>query len=162
MEEAFRLHADKTAYSFMGQDFSYAEVDRLSRQLAAYLQGLGLAPGSRFILVVFHPVVQQAAEARRQALDLAAALADAGLPLVWLEPNADAGALGVLQALDLNVAPGEFDVWSHKQMSKVVSHTPVEQGIKANAFCVCAHACCSQSSHQCRVFDKFLHGFSPG
>lgn len=27
---------------------------------------------------------------------------------------------------DLNVAPGEFDVWSHKQMSKVVSHTPVE------------------------------------
>lgn len=27
---------------------------------------------------------------------------------------------------DLNVAPGEFDVWSHKQMSRVVSHTPVE------------------------------------
>ena len=27
---------------------------------------------------------------------------------------------------DLNVAPGEFDVWNHKYMSKVVSHTPVE------------------------------------
>ena len=27
---------------------------------------------------------------------------------------------------DLNVAPGEFDVWSHKQMSRVVSHTPLE------------------------------------
>jgi len=27
---------------------------------------------------------------------------------------------------DLNIAPGEFDVWSHKQMSRVVSHTPVE------------------------------------
>ncbi len=27
---------------------------------------------------------------------------------------------------DLNVAPGEHDVWSHKFMSKVVSHTPVE------------------------------------
>lgn len=27
---------------------------------------------------------------------------------------------------DLNVAPGENDVWSHKQMLKVVSHTPVE------------------------------------
>jgi exodeoxyribonuclease-3 len=27
---------------------------------------------------------------------------------------------------DLNVAPGEFDVWSHKQMSKIVSHTPIE------------------------------------
>ncbi len=27
---------------------------------------------------------------------------------------------------DLNVAPGENDVWNHKYMSKVVSHTPVE------------------------------------
>ena len=27
---------------------------------------------------------------------------------------------------DLNVAPGDNDVWSHKQMSKIVSHTPVE------------------------------------
>ncbi len=32
----------------------------------------------------------------------------------------------LLLAGDLNVAPGEFDVWSHRQMSKVVSHTPVE------------------------------------
>jgi len=29
---------------------------------------------------------------------------------------------------DLNVAPREHDVWSHKQMLKVVSHTPVEVG----------------------------------
>ncbi len=27
---------------------------------------------------------------------------------------------------DFNIAPGEFDVWSHKQMLKVVSHTPIE------------------------------------
>ena len=27
---------------------------------------------------------------------------------------------------DLNIAPGEFDVWSHRQMLRVVSHTPVE------------------------------------
>ena len=27
---------------------------------------------------------------------------------------------------DLNVAPLEHDVWSHKQLLKVVSHTPVE------------------------------------
>ncbi len=27
---------------------------------------------------------------------------------------------------DLNIAPGEFDVWSHRQMLKVVSHTPAE------------------------------------
>jgi exodeoxyribonuclease-3 len=27
---------------------------------------------------------------------------------------------------DLNVAPGEHDVWNHRHMSKVVSHTPAE------------------------------------
>ncbi|MGG7566939.1 exodeoxyribonuclease III [Rhodovulum sp. DZ06] len=27
---------------------------------------------------------------------------------------------------DLNIAPGEDDVWSHKQLLKVVSHTPIE------------------------------------
>jgi exodeoxyribonuclease III len=32
----------------------------------------------------------------------------------------------LLVAGDLNVAPGAFDVWNHKYMSKIVSHTPVE------------------------------------
>jgi len=33
---------------------------------------------------------------------------------------------------DLNVAPGEHDVWSHKQLLTVVSHTPVEtSGLEA-------------------------------
>ncbi|MEO8812413.1 MAG: exodeoxyribonuclease III [Caulobacteraceae bacterium] len=27
---------------------------------------------------------------------------------------------------DLNVAPGEHDVWNHRHMSRIVSHTPVE------------------------------------
>jgi exodeoxyribonuclease-3 len=27
---------------------------------------------------------------------------------------------------DLNIAPGEFDVWNHRYMSKIVSHTPIE------------------------------------
>jgi exodeoxyribonuclease-3 len=37
---------------------------------------------------------------------------------------------------DLNVAPGEHDVWNHKYMSRIVSHTPVEiealEGLKAS------------------------------
>ncbi|RAK59363.1 exodeoxyribonuclease III [Phenylobacterium hankyongense] len=37
------------------------------------------------------------------------------------DPKAPLAVVG-----DLNVAPGEFDVWNHKYMSKVVSHTPVE------------------------------------
>lgn len=32
----------------------------------------------------------------------------------------------LLIAGDLNVAPGEFDVWNHRHMSKIVSHTPIE------------------------------------
>jgi exodeoxyribonuclease-3 len=33
---------------------------------------------------------------------------------------------------DLNIAPLEHDVWSHKQLLKVVSHTPVEtEGLEA-------------------------------
>ena len=27
---------------------------------------------------------------------------------------------------DLNIAPREDDVWSHKQLLKIISHTPVE------------------------------------
>ena len=37
------------------------------------------------------------------------------------DPNAP-----LLLAGDFNIAPGEFDVWNHRYMSKVVSHTPVE------------------------------------
>jgi long-chain acyl-CoA synthetase len=47
MEESFTKYADRTAYSFMGKDVSYAETDKLSRAFAAYLQGLGLVKGDR-------------------------------------------------------------------------------------------------------------------
>ena len=43
---------------------------------------------------------------------------------VWLNGN-EANGKAVLLG-DLNVAPYENDVWSHRQLLKVVSHTPVE------------------------------------
>ncbi|WP_404300815.1 long-chain-fatty-acid--CoA ligase [Alicycliphilus denitrificans] len=52
MEQAFRDYAARTAYSFMGKEISYAEVDALSRQFAAYLQGLGLVRGDRVALMM--------------------------------------------------------------------------------------------------------------
>lgn len=64
------------------------------------LASLGLAPDARFLLAAFHPVVQQAADALAQARSLRQALYGTGLPVVWIEPNADAGAHGVLLALD--------------------------------------------------------------
>lgn len=43
----------------------------------------------------------------------------------WSRELADAGRPTVVVG-DLNVAPLETDVWSHRQLLKVVSHTPVE------------------------------------
>ncbi|NEW89334.1 exodeoxyribonuclease III [Rhodopseudomonas sp. WA056] len=42
------------------------------------------------------------------------------------EPLHPAGDQRHILVGDLNVAPHEHDVWSHKQLLKVVSHTPVE------------------------------------
>lgn len=52
MEEAFQKYAQRTAYSFMGKDVSYGQTDSLSRALAAYLQGLGLAKGDRVAIMM--------------------------------------------------------------------------------------------------------------
>ncbi|WP_219211673.1 long-chain-fatty-acid--CoA ligase [Variovorax boronicumulans] len=52
MEESFSKYADRTAYSFMGKDMRYAEVDRQSRDFAAYLQGLGLVKGDRVAVMM--------------------------------------------------------------------------------------------------------------
>ena len=52
MEESFAKYADRTAYSFMGKDLSYGEVDKLSRAFAAYLQGLGLVKGDRVAVMM--------------------------------------------------------------------------------------------------------------
>ncbi len=45
LDAAFRKHGRKTAYTFMGRAISFAEVDRLSQALGAYLQSLGLQAG---------------------------------------------------------------------------------------------------------------------
>jgi long-chain acyl-CoA synthetase len=52
MEESFSRFADRTAYSFMGKDMGYAEVDKLSRAFAGYLQGLGLSKGDRVAVMM--------------------------------------------------------------------------------------------------------------
>lgn len=44
----------------------------------------------------------------------------------WFGPGGDAPGGPSILVGDLNIAPGEHDVWSHKQLLKVVSHTPVE------------------------------------
>ena len=52
MEEAFAKHSSKVAYSFMGKELSFAEVDAQSKAFASYLQGLGLQRGDRVALMM--------------------------------------------------------------------------------------------------------------
>ena len=46
--------------------------------------------------------------------------------------DSEAGSVPAILVGDLNIAPLETDVWSHKQLLKVVSHTPIEtEGLNA-------------------------------
>ncbi len=74
-------------------------------------QALDLPLDKAFILVSFHPVVQQAQDAYEQTRALLQAMHNTGLPVVWLEPNADAGSHEILRALDeISLPPGSHRV----------------------------------------------------
>ena len=68
---------------------------------------LGLPASQPFVMALFHPIVQQAYDAYAQTSNLLAALHQVGLPVVWLEPNSDAGSAEVVKALnDKGLPPG--------------------------------------------------------
>jgi long-chain acyl-CoA synthetase len=52
LEEGFKKHANRVAYSFMGKDMTFADTDSLSLAFAAYLQGLGLTQGDRVAIMM--------------------------------------------------------------------------------------------------------------
>ncbi|EJN02974.1 long-chain fatty acid--CoA ligase [Herbaspirillum sp. YR522] len=52
IDEAFSRHADRNAYVCMGKYLRYDELDRLSRSLGAWLQGLGLSRGARVAIMM--------------------------------------------------------------------------------------------------------------
>lgn len=70
---------------------------------AEVLKQIGLPAGAEYVLVLFHPVVQEIAQMRAQTLQLTQALGDVlagqGTHMVWLAPNADAGSAEILGAL---------------------------------------------------------------
>ena len=82
-------------------------VASASLSLADCQRALNLPQAQAFLLVVFHPVVQQAMDAYSQTLQILGALKNTGLPVVWLEPNSDAGSGDILRALtELGLPPG--------------------------------------------------------
>jgi GDP/UDP-N,N'-diacetylbacillosamine 2-epimerase (hydrolysing) len=90
------------------------------------LRGLGLPEDAEFVLVLFHPVVQQAGQAREQTLALVEALRRLGRPVAWLEPNADAGSRDILAALhEAGLPPG----------SQRLTHVPRELFASAMRHC---------------------------
>ncbi len=52
LEESFRKYAARNAYCCMGQYLTYAHLDSLSLQLAAWLQSRGMAKGARVALMM--------------------------------------------------------------------------------------------------------------
>lgn len=52
LEESFARFGERTAFSFMGKNLSYRQLDEQSLAFAAYLQSLGLAKGERVALMM--------------------------------------------------------------------------------------------------------------
>ena len=52
LDESFARHAAKVAYSFLGKEFRFADIDRMSLAFAGYLQTLGLARGDRVAIMM--------------------------------------------------------------------------------------------------------------
>ena len=65
LEDAFVRHAARPAFACMDKSISYAELDSMSRQMAAWLQSKGLKQGARVALmmpnVLQYPVAMAAA-----------------------------------------------------------------------------------------------------
>ena len=89
--------------------------DAASLTSQALCEVLGLAENRPFVLALFHPVVQQAGDAYRQTKALLMALQTAGLPVVWLAPNADAGSREILRALGEVALPAGSKRLKHLQ-----------------------------------------------
>lgn len=52
LEEAFEKYRDKIAFTCMGKDMTFGDMDRLSRNFGAYLHSRGLEPGDRIALMM--------------------------------------------------------------------------------------------------------------
>ncbi|MDR5780397.1 long-chain fatty acid--CoA ligase [Caballeronia sp. LZ065] len=52
LEDSFRANRDRRAFVCMGQAITYGELDTMSRNLAAFFQQKGLAPGARVALMM--------------------------------------------------------------------------------------------------------------
>ncbi len=52
LDESFRRYASRSAFVCMGRALTYAELDVMSHNLAAFLQGKGLERGARIAVMM--------------------------------------------------------------------------------------------------------------
>jgi len=121
LEESFSKYANRAAYSFMGQDFSYADTDAQSRALAAYLQSLGLQRGDRVAIMM--PNVPQYPAA-------VAAILRAGYVVVNVNPLYTARELGH-QLKDSGARAIVIIENFAATLQKCIASTPVEHVVLA-------------------------------
>lgn len=92
-------------------------VQRPATPRAEVLAKLGLPADARYALVLFHPVVQQSAEAGPQTQALVDALhgevSARGWAIVWLAPNSDAGSGAILERARQAEGAGRLRVLTH-------------------------------------------------
>lgn len=101
LDESTARHADATAYRFLGRGFSFKEIDKASRALAAWLQAKGLKRGDR--VAVMMPNIPQYPVAVRAVLRAGCVVVNvnpllAGRELELLLKDAGAQAIVVLES----------------------------------------------------------------
>ena len=121
MEESFAKYAQRPAYSFLGKEWTYAQVDELSRALAAYLQGLGLARGERVAVMMPNCIQYPVA---------VAAILRAGYVLVNVNPLYTARELEHQLKDSGAVAIVIIENFAHT-LQQCIAHTPVRHVILA-------------------------------
>ena len=104
-----------------------ARMDRVSLCREA-----GLDPDQPVLLVVFHPVVQEAQDAEMQAAELVEGIRQTGAQAVWLLPNADAGRNAIRNRV-LDAEDCRLRVYRHLARERFVSWMAVADVMVGNS-----------------------------
>ena len=73
----------------------------------------GLDPARPVALFLYHPVLQEADQAASGAIAALDALIDAGVQILALKPNSDAGSAGIIAVLERFAASGQVTLLAH-------------------------------------------------
>jgi GDP/UDP-N,N'-diacetylbacillosamine 2-epimerase (hydrolysing) len=91
------------------------------RDRATLCAGVGFDPADRIALMVYHPVLQEAAHSREFAGRIVDALRAQRIQVLALQPNSDAGSTEVRAAFEARAAAGEIHLVTHLPRAEFVS-----------------------------------------